>query len=582
MSLKINNDTITTSDLTGGNSDTTYFSNLTQLVPNKTGYKLFGSPLQRQQLKQFVNDSFAHNINYNPKIINITNPGDNTTFYNKTTEMHTVYNNFSTSKYIRLLHPFTPGNNTWSITMRIKTPSSFDADNQFFGSHSNYYKTVGGEINTSKLLGFGVTSNGTSWDIGWIEGQTELETNTWYYCKTEFTGTQYKLWVKKDTGNINIPYTLEGYVDSTTPIYQASDSIICFGHQGNGYLRGELDLTATKIIIGDVVWFDGSINSYDCEINGTSLYKKVNNGQITYSNFSTSNYLKTVNNFAPGNNDWSIEVPIITGSNISSGQNIISEDTNYSFGIGEINGHFNYYLSSNGTGWTTTDGPGTFTINPNTTYAWKSEYNAQNNLFTCYVKEGNNNYVEDYSNSSGIHAPTNYLKFGVSRTSGVPWLGEIVLSGVKIKIGNDVWFNGETANVKEFSLQGSPTVSQEEVYYYTYYPFTFSFDLDSSTFTEGTKYLLEHPNLMKVKTENNDLYFNFPWKSNKWYYLPNNILTIGENSISLIASDSQGGETEADQIKLIVNNHNFTLVASGENMPLITTGVLGHKEDLDF
>lgn len=579
MSLKINNDTITISDLTGGNSNTTYFGGLTQLVPNKTGYKLFGSNSQRSQLKQFVNDNFTHNINYTPKITNIVNPGDNTSFYTKTSETHTIYSSFSTTKFIKLAHPFMPENNTWSITMRIKTPSSFDAANQFFGSHSSYYKTVGGEFGTNQHFGCGITSNGSSWDIGWIWGTTTLNANTWYYYKLSFTGTQYVLESKKD-GDSN--YILQGVIDSTTPIYQGADSIICLGHQGNGYLRGELDLTATKIIIDNVVWFDGSINSYDCEINGTSLYKKVNNGQITYSNFSTSNYLKTINNFAPENNNWSIEVPIITGSNISTGQNVISEHTNYSFGIGEVSGHFNYYLSSNGTSWTTSDDPGSFTINSNTAYTWKSEYNAQNNLFTCYVKEGNNSYVEDYSNSSGIHAPTNYLKFGVSRTSVAPWLGQIVLSGVKIKIGNDIWFNGETANVKEFSLQGSPTISQEEVYYYTYYPFTFSFNINDATFTQGTKYLLEHPNLIKVKTENNNIYFNFPWKSNKWYYLPNNILTTGENSVTLTADDSQGGETEADQIKLIINNHNFTLVASGEDMPIITTGVLGYRENLVF
>ena len=112
-----------------------------------------------------------------------------------------------------------------------------------------------------------------------------------------------------------------------------------------------------------------------------------------------------------------------------------------------------------------------------------------------------------------------------------------------------------------------------DLYYATnLFSFNFSFDIDSSAFTEGTKYLLEHPNLIKVKTENNILYFNFPWKSNKWYYLPDNILVEGVNSISLTS--------DASNIKLIVNSHNFTLVDS--DLPLITTGVLGYKEELIF
>ena len=369
MSLKINNDTITISDLTGGNSDATYFGRLTQLVPNKTGYKLFGSNSQRNQLKQFVNDNFPHTINYTPKFSNIVNPGDNTSFYITEQSTHYIYSSFSTSKYIKLLNAFKPGNNSWSIIIKLKTPSNFSYSNQFFGSHSSYYKTIGGEFGTNQNFGCGITSNGSSWDIGWIWGTTTLTANTWYYYKLSFIGTQYILESKKD-GNSN--YILQGVIDSTTPIYQGADSIICLGHQGNGYLRGELDLTATKITIGDTVWFDGS----------TAV-----------------------------------------------------ENTDY-------------------------------------------------------------------------------------------------------------------------TLVGNPNITTEIISTYTPSPFTFSFDLDSSAFTEGTKYLLEHPNLIKVKTENNKLYFNFPWKDNSWYYLPNNILQEGTNTVSL----NTEGTPVLGKIKFSVNNHNFTLL----------------------
>lgn len=391
MSLKINNDTITAQDLTGGNSDTAYFNSLTPLVPNKTGYKLFGSPLQRQQLKQFANDNFPHSINYTSKFSNIVNPGDNTSFYTSTQEKYTVI-----------------------------------------------------------------------------------------------------------------------------------------------------------------------------------------------SNFSNSNYIKTVKNFNPESNNWTMEFCIIPASNEDG--NYVSAYNNYALSNGAVGTTLRYYLSSNGTSWTTSGGSGLTTLTANSVNYIKYEYIYSTHTFNTYTKQSKaDEWTPDYTNTDGIYNPNTYLQFGVSRTSVSPLKGSIIFEEIKITIGDTVWFDGSTAVAgTDYTIVGSPTITTETVSIYHPTPFTFSFDVNSSAFTQGTKYLLEHPNLMKVKTENNDLYFNFPWKNSKWYYLPNNSLQAGVNSISLIASNSQGGTTEADQIKLNVNNHNFTLVASGEDMPLITTGVLGYKEDLVF
>lgn len=578
MSLKINNQIIITQDLIGGNDDVKYFDNLTQLIPNKLGYKLFGSPAQREQLKRFVNDNFSHNIIYTPTITNIVNPGDNEKFYSETPETHNIYSDFSTSKYIMLAYPFMPGDNSWSIIMRVKTPSNFSTANQFWGSHSSYFKTVGGEFGTNQHFGFGITSNGTSWNIGWIWGTTTISANTWYYVKASFTGEQYKLELSTDNKNWN----LEGVVNSTAKIYQQSDSLLCFGHMGSGYLSGLFDLSATKIIIGNTTWFDGSTKDYSYQIIDVP-YKKVIDNQIIYSNFSTSNYLRTVDNFIPENNNWSAEMAIITGNNITDIQAFFSEKTNYSFSLGLSNSKLNYNFSSNGTSWTTSNVGGNITLNTNTKYYLKFEYNCNTKTFNSYLKTENGEWQLDYTNIEGVYSATNYLQFGVSRTSVMPFTnGNIILDSIKIFIDNTIWFDGESATAQEFSLIGSPTMTEETVSIYDYFPFSFSFNINSSTFTRGTKYLLEHPNLIRVKTENNTLYFNFLWKDIKWYYLPDNILQNGDNTISLIASSSQGGTTEADQIKLIVNGHSFTLVSFEEIMPLIATGVLGYKENLVF
>ena len=174
MSLKINGENITSEDLTGGNSNLKYFNtSLHPLIPNKSGNKLLGSPQQTALLKQWANDNFNHNLTYMSKITNIVNCGDNEQLYEEKSEQHSIYSNFSTAKYIELLSPFNPSSNTWSITMRVKTPANFSSSNQFYGSHSSYYKTVGGEINTSSKFGAGITYNGTSWAI-WLGGTTTL------------------------------------------------------------------------------------------------------------------------------------------------------------------------------------------------------------------------------------------------------------------------------------------------------------------------------------------------------------------------------------------------------------------------
>lgn len=371
MTLKINNDTITTTDLTGSSSK--YFNTqLEQLIPNSS-YSLLGSPLQRQLLKEKAESSLNYQIKYTPCITDIINTINNTDLFTYSQEEYTLYSGFSTSNYIQLVQPFMPGNNTWSITFRIKTPSSFSRTNQFYGSKSTYYYTVGGEINTSALFGAGYTSNGSSWDIGWLTGTTTLSTDTWYYYRTSFSGTQYKLEISTN----GVAWTTEGIINSTTPIYQnATNSILCFGRQPNYYLQGVFDLSATKILIGNEVFFDGkyAINGLNCIIDNTL------------------------------------------------------------------------------------------------------------------------------------------------------------------------------------------TQTTEQVDIYNLSPFSFSFNLHSDAFTQGTRYLLEHPNLLALKSEEDSVFFKFPWLGSNWYTLPNNILQEGLNNISLLAEPliTPYYAYNADNTLIYTTDTNFT------------------------
>lgn len=171
------------------------------------------------------------------------------------------------------------------------------------------------------------------------------------------------------------------------------------------------------------------------------------------SNISTSNYAKTGASFTMTDEDsWVLEVPIITGNDIDSGQNVISEDTHFSIGIGEVNKHFNYYLSNNGTYWTTTDGAGSHTLSANTNYTWKGEYNGQTKTFNAYVKTGNGDYELDYTNTNGIKFFTKFLKFGVSRTTIAPWKGSIDIANSKFYINGNSCYSGKVSSAKTITV----------------------------------------------------------------------------------------------------------------------------------
>lgn len=342
MSLKINNDTITTSDLTGGNSNATYFSNLTQLVPNKTGYKLFGSPLQRQQLKRMVNSTLPYNINYTPKFSNIVNCGDNTELFTTYLEDNYLYTGGSASKYIVITNK-----------LPLETATSWEISTIYIHTQASSYPTI----------------------IGYSSG---------------------------DIGN--------------TPFLQGIP---------------------------------------------TRLYL----------------FMKDVN-----------------------GNNLINGYTGYSLSYG-----MTYTIKL---GWTGTK----YYLNVNDTDVWTT-----------------NN-----SNATKCSSNTQFFNYGTGDSSHYG-TGPINMTKTIIKINGEIWFNGATAVEDVDFTNNNCTISTETTTTKIPDPFTFSFDIDSSAFTQGTKYLLEHPNLIKIITQNNTLYFNFPWKSNKWYYLPNSILIEGINNISLSA-----------------------------------------------
>lgn len=152
--------------------------------------------------------------------------------------------------------------------------------------------------------------------------------------------------------------------------------------------------------------------------------------------------------------------------------------------------------------------------------------------------------------------------------------GSVDMTSLLITYDDTVFFNGATASENTDYTNYGCTETTESYTAYENDSFIFSFSVDSSIFTSGTKYLLEHPNLILIKTENNSLFFNFPWLSKNWKSLPSGILISGTNNISIVGT--------SDTITLIVNGHNFPIVSLAENMPLITTGYMAYRESFDI
>lgn len=164
-----------------------------------------------------------------------------------------IASGFSYYNYLTLKKPFKPSNKSWEINLKITTPSSFGLQ-RMIGSVGSYYRTVGGEVSSDNTLGFGITSNGYSWDIGWMSSSTVLEPNVPYWIRLIYDGTQYKF----ELSSNGIDYNLENSIQSSTPIFQSDDSIINLGYHGSDsytYFRGNIDLKECYIKIDNEIYY---------------------------------------------------------------------------------------------------------------------------------------------------------------------------------------------------------------------------------------------------------------------------------------------------------------------------------------
>lgn len=201
--------------------------------------------------------------------------GDNITFEPSAERNYTLNGNVtvndsgvasgftSRTDYLKVNYQFAPGSSPWKMFWKVKTGNSYSASGVNHCVQGSAWSGVDKRhVQVVEYLGnwyAGLSSNGTSWDIGEVGGSHSILLNTDYWLKLEFTGTNYIL-----------SYSLDGEtwvedvnVASTTPIYQQSGS-------SNYSALGSSIAPA----YADCSW-EGTIDLTQCyyEINGTEVWR---------------------------------------------------------------------------------------------------------------------------------------------------------------------------------------------------------------------------------------------------------------------------------------------------------------------
>jgi hypothetical protein len=187
-----------------------------------------------------------------------------------------VLGDFAVNKYATIPTAFNPSNNPWEMMIKVKTPTSFGSYTPFISTAD--INQLGLQLN-SGVLNLYLSSDGVTWDISTASENNSLvcTTNTLYYFKISFTGTQYKLDYKTQTSewvNLNT-------IDNTKPIYSTSNLLRFAVNKTNAIALndGEIDLNESYIKINDSYFWMGTHTTIR-NSNGHQFYNIANKEAI--------------------------------------------------------------------------------------------------------------------------------------------------------------------------------------------------------------------------------------------------------------------------------------------------------------
>ena len=370
---------------------------------------------------------------------------------------------------------------------------------------------------------------------------------------------------------------------NTLRYFGLDSSLLVPNKTGNRLLGSSLQNNLLKQYANSSIRYDinytPKISNIVNDIDNTSLFTTTSVNHKVFTGGSGKYVLLTNNaNFMPNASKWDIYIDYTYKGGGTERPVICLSNGNYSgvFVRTNSSGTLGVYISFSGSTWNIGTNS-SLTLTNNTKYYFHIYFTG-----TAYKIDYRLNKTSDWTNCFNYSSSTKVGSQNLPVTL-LAWKydynnyyssGSDDMTSLLITYDDTVFFNGATAVENTDYTNYNCTETTETYTTYENNPFTFSFSVDSSAFTSGTKYLLEHPNLISIKTENNSLFFNFPWLSKNWKSLPSDILTSGTNNISIVGT--------SDTITLTVNEHTFPLVSSGETMPLITTGYMAYRESFDI
>ena len=336
-----------------------------------------------------------------------------------------------------------------------------------------------------------LSSNGTGWDIGTATGTNTLLPNTTYFVKYSWTGTAYSAALSTDdqiyVPDMNLTSSLSPH--KTTIFIGGSPNL--FGPNTAHPFKGTINFNKSKVVVnGITVWEGmgdvglasranvsltnldevgenrflekqnvtdnnlvtldktvvGAVNELDAKIKDIQLFKfpdatiigtpVINNGQV--SGFSSNNYLILPFAFDTKDRAFEINMAFTTGSNVSTTQNLLGG--NYCIALLIEGGKLVFRASNNGSSWNVADITTTLTMQANTNYFVRIEFNKLE--YKIYYSLNGEDYIQvGYKVSTEV--PRHGQVFiGVGNNQHNPFLGIINLNRCNIKLNTSIIWQG--------------------------------------------------------------------------------------------------------------------------------------------
>lgn len=633
MSLKVNNVSVPAAEFSGGNTDKHFGLGL--LFPGSSDSvrkRLLGSEKQRDQLAGMAASEADYAVSYTPGIgIGASTVTDNTS-YNGLVPMYygSVAAPGTSNGYIQLATRLDCQSvDTWEISFEFSCRNNDGGDERglICGAEEHKFPTILRIDNRWRMLI--PNENGDDWatsiDQEWNMNDDLMdEAKAGYKCKFGYDGTNYYFRIaERDSDSYQnvIVYT------PSTPFKCYSDTWIRFLNMWDDYSMNTSasHMLDSRINIGSLRVKSVTSNVETVVFSGNNVYPNTHNPRCVVGMFGGS-YNPTTRIFTGAANSY-ISLAL-SGEGVSPVENTLDMSTwKFKTKINHAdNGQtYNVLMSYIGP------------VNENfwTRFIYLGFYNEDSSSFRfrMHLNDSNNNSFVDgvntdtlFSNGTdyyvelGYDGTDYYLKVDTSPiTQATPnvWsytsdtivgsFDPVMGGGIKLMCAGNNEYSAGTIDLGQTSFEDAQplapvffsgaslsasddykmTLMGLEAYTVNYLasvlPFSFACTVNSSMFSQGTRYLLDYPGILSVKSEDGSLYFRLPWRypetgsRDNWYALPAGTTVSGTNSISVSTVSTQNTVTS---IRLTVNSHNFTFGIDA--IPEITTGYLAYRELMEF